>query len=374
MSQTPPSFSEVQVGQELPEIVKGPWTSAHIVRWHIAQENLERFHYDSEFARDVWGLPDTVANGNWRKYCIAQLCKDWIGYDGWVWKLEMRYSKMQFAGDLLTTWGRVKRTWEEDGLGFVELEGGMRNQHGVETTPSIMVVVLPLKQGQEVPYPFVPPTGSEDDTTTSPLAKGRILPDAQYVTGEVYERYMSRPPSPKVESWDEVDKSSLRRMVNGIPDHDPLYWDEDFAGKTRFGGIVAPYVYPVEAYKVPPNLPDQLEEEFANDPNGSGGVGDPRLRRRDDDETEGESSRAIHPDLTAFFNGGQKYEIFRLLHLGEKCVAQTRPLDVYEKQGAKDRFVVSASRTDYWTTSGELVMRADQYGVQMDPSSVPAQK
>ena len=57
MPPTPPSFSAVQVGQELPEIVKGPWTTAHIIRWHIAQENLERLHYDQEFARDVWGLP-----------------------------------------------------------------------------------------------------------------------------------------------------------------------------------------------------------------------------------------------------------------------------------------------------------------------------
>ena len=368
MPPTPPSFSAVQVGQELPEIVKGPWTTAHIIRWHIAQENLERLHYDQEFARDVWGLPDVVANGNWRKYCLAQLCKDWIGHDGWVWRISTRYSKMHFPGDVLTTWGSVRRTWEADGLGFVELDGGIRNQHGVETTPAHMVVVLPRQQGQVVPYPFVPPAGADDPIGAGPLSKGRALLDPQYVSAEDYERHMSMPPSSEVECWDEVDKSSLRRMANAIPDHDPLYWDEEFAKETRFGGIVAPYVYPVEAFKVPPNLPDQLEADLERNPNATGSVGDPRLRSR-----EAERPR-LHPDLTVFFNAGQDYEIFRLLHLGEKCMAQTRPADIYEKQGARGRFVVIASRTDYSTSSGEPVMKAHQYSVHMAKGSVPDQQ
>ena len=79
-------------------------------------------------------------------------------------------------------------------------------------------------------------------------------------------------------------------------------------------------------------------------------------------------------DLTVFFNAGQDYEIFRLLHLGEKCTAQTRPADIYEKQGARGRFVVIASRTDYATLSGEPVMRAHQYSVHMAKGSVPDQQ
>jgi hypothetical protein len=262
----------------------------------------------------------------------------------------------------------VTRTWEADGLGFVELDGGMRNQDGVETTPAHMVVVLPLRSGQVVPYPFVPPEGVDDPLEAGPLVKGRALPDPQYVSAEDYERHMSMPPSLEIESWDEVDKSSLRRMVNAIPDHDPLYWDEEFAKKTRFGGIVAPYVYPVEAFKVPPNLPDQLEADLERNPNATGSVGDPRFRARADDRPQ------LHPDLTVFLNAGQDYEIFRLLHLGEKCKAQTRPADIYEKQGTRGRFVVIASRTDYTTISGEPVMRAHQYSVHMAKTTVPDQQ
>lgn len=356
MSATTLSFADVGVGQELPSIVKGPWTTAHIIRWHIAQENLERYHYDQRFSREVWGLPDVVANGNWRKYCLAQLCKDWVGYDGWVWKLFLRYTRMQFPGDLLTVWGRVVRKYETEGLGFVELEGGMRNQDGVETTPSYAVVAVPLRPREVVPYPFTPPN-TDNAPSTSPFAKGRTLPDSAYVTEEVYRDFTSAPPSDEVECWDEVSRSDLRRMVLAIPDHGPIYWDEDFARKTRFGGLVAPPVYPVEAFKVPPHLPDQLTDTMKLDPNFSGSVGDPRLRIAG-------GSRRIHPDLIVSLNGGQEYEIFRLLRLGEKCKAQTRLVDIFEKQGAGGRFVVTVARTEYRTLTGEPIMWARQYGIR----------
>lgn len=353
MGTTTCCLADVAVGEALPSIVKGPWTTAHIIRWHIAQENLERFHYDQRFATEVWGLPGVVANGNWRKYCIAQLCKDWIGYDGWVWRLFMRYTRMQRAGDVLTVWGRVAKAYERDGLGFVEVEAGMRNQDGEETTPSYAVLVVPLRPGEAVLYPFVPPAGLE---VASPFRRGRTPPEPYYLSDEVHRSAASLPPSDEVECWDDVSRSDLRRLALGIPDHDPIYWDEPFARATRFGTLVAPPVYPVDAFKVPPSLPDQLTERLRRDPSYPGFVGDPRLRLHIEPQH-------IHPELTVLLNGGQEYEIFRLLHLGEKCRARTSFVDLYEKQGSSGRFVVSVFKTEYRTPAGEPVMRAYEYRI-----------
>lgn len=353
-------LADVEVGEHLPSIEKGPWTTAHIIRWHIAQENLERLHYDQRFATELLGLPGVVTNGNWRKYCIAQLCKDWVGYAGWVWKVSMRYTRMQFAGDVLTVWGRVVKKYEAGGLGFVELEGGMRDQDGVETTPSYAVVVVPLRRSQAVPYPFAPPSGF---SAPSPFAKGRTPDDPKYVTDHVYRRVASALPSDEIECWDDVSRSDLRRLVLGIPDDDPLYWDEEFARTTRFAGLVAPPLYPVDAFKVPPNLPDQLTERMKGDPNYTGSVGDPRLRHAHVEASQ------VHPALTVLLNGGQEYEIFRLLHLGEKCTAQTSFVDLYEKQGSSGRFVVSVFKTEYRTLTGEPLLRAFEYRI-MAPRGV----
>ena len=41
--------------------------------------------------------------------------------------------------------------------GFIELEIGMKTQDGIESMPGTATVVLPLKDGPAIPYPFVPP-------------------------------------------------------------------------------------------------------------------------------------------------------------------------------------------------------------------------
>ena len=54
---------------------------------------------------------------------------------------------------------RAKTTnkYEKDGLGFVEVETGMTNQDGINTCPGNGTIVLPIKGGKEIPYPFVAP-------------------------------------------------------------------------------------------------------------------------------------------------------------------------------------------------------------------------
>ena len=51
-------------------------------------------------------------------------------------------------------WGRVVNTYEKDGLGVVECETGIRNDSGLESTPGSAVIILPIKTGKAVPYPF----------------------------------------------------------------------------------------------------------------------------------------------------------------------------------------------------------------------------
>jgi hypothetical protein len=52
----------------------------------------------------------------------------------------------------------VTGTSEKDGLGYVELEIGLRNSRGQDSTKGTATVVLPKKNGRAVPYPFVAPT------------------------------------------------------------------------------------------------------------------------------------------------------------------------------------------------------------------------
>ena len=57
-----------------------------------------------------------------------------------------------------------------------------------------------------------------------------------------------------MELYGTVDKETIRRLVHGIPDQDPIYWDEN--ASDRFPGVVAP---PPPSTAPPPSqqrLPD----------------------------------------------------------------------------------------------------------------------
>ena len=149
-------FEDVNVGQEIPNLVKGPMTTAHLVRWCAAMENWHLIHYDWKYATQVDKLPDVMVNGTWKQNVMIQLLTDWVGESGWLWKINFQFRGMNVPGDLLTAWGRVTAVEQRGDYGTVRLDIGLRNQTGAEGTPGNATVVLPRRGGPAVPYPFNP--------------------------------------------------------------------------------------------------------------------------------------------------------------------------------------------------------------------------
>ena len=85
--------------------------------------------------------------------------KDLCLPNGWMWKVSFQHRAMIVPGDLITCWSKVTDKYEKEGLGYLELDTGMRLDSGVESCPGRAIIVLPIRGGREVPYPFVPPQG-----------------------------------------------------------------------------------------------------------------------------------------------------------------------------------------------------------------------
>jgi hypothetical protein len=47
------------------------------------------------------------------------------------------------------------------------------------------------------------------------------------------------------EMWDPCNATDIRRWVQAMDYANPLHWDENFARKSKFGGIVAPQSFTV---------------------------------------------------------------------------------------------------------------------------------
>jgi acyl dehydratase len=151
------AFEDVQVGQELPMLEKGPLTTAHLMRWSATMENWHKIHYDLPFTVEHDKLPGLLINGSLKQQFLMQILKDWVGPKGWVWKVSFQFRAMNIAGETLQLWGKVTDKRDGPGYGLVRLELGILNDKGVESTPGKATVALPYRGGPAVPYPFVPP-------------------------------------------------------------------------------------------------------------------------------------------------------------------------------------------------------------------------
>jgi acyl dehydratase len=150
-------YEDVSEGQMLSTYVLGPMTPTHIFRWSAAIENWHRIHYDQDFAIYHEGLPNILVNGSWKQSIMPGYLKDLCLPDGWMWKVSFQHRAMIVPGDTIICWAKVTSKYVKDGLGFVELETGMKTQDDIETCPGTGTIVLPLKGGRAIPYPFVAP-------------------------------------------------------------------------------------------------------------------------------------------------------------------------------------------------------------------------
>ncbi|MEV0686909.1 hypothetical protein AB0I35_23865 [Nocardia sp. NPDC050378] len=147
-------FEDLTVGDEIPELVRGPLLEPHLMRWSAAIENWHRIHYDQHFSVDHEGLPGLLVNGSWKQHFMVQVVRQWAEPEGWLRNISFQFRAMDVVGSTLTAWGRITELAEENGYGLVTLEIGIRNQDGKQSTPGTATVVLPLRGGQPVPYPY----------------------------------------------------------------------------------------------------------------------------------------------------------------------------------------------------------------------------
>ncbi len=149
-------YEDVNVGDELPKYIYSP-TPTHLFRWSAAIENFHRIHYDLDFGLNHDKNPSILVHGSWKQSVVPQYLKDWTLPKGWPWKARFEHRAMLVPGDVLIMWGKVTNKYEKGGMGFIDLDIGMMTQDSVESMPGSATVVLPIRGGADIPYPFVPP-------------------------------------------------------------------------------------------------------------------------------------------------------------------------------------------------------------------------
>ena len=140
-----PFWDDVAVGLELPAVVKRPSTR-QLVKYAGASGDFYEVHYDKDFAVDI-GLPGLIVHGALKNAYLAQVVTDWMGSDGFLRKLSVRYRGTDVPNDDLTCSGRVTKVYEHEGAHLIDCVLTLVNSQGEQTTTGTATVQLPARSG-----------------------------------------------------------------------------------------------------------------------------------------------------------------------------------------------------------------------------------
>ncbi|WP_054815028.1 FAS1-like dehydratase domain-containing protein [Nocardia arizonensis] len=196
----PRYWEDVRVGDDLPVRVKGPLVTTDIVVWHLGwgmqltpsgafriahavrakapglyprnalnvPDTVQRLHWEPERAHEL-GLPTSYDYGAMRETWFTHLLTDWIGDDGWLWKLSVQHRGFNYIGDTSWLGGKVVDKYEVDGRSAVDLELTCVNQRGGVTSPATATVLLPTRaRAVELPDP---PASTQDELLAWDIAR-----------------------------------------------------------------------------------------------------------------------------------------------------------------------------------------------------------
>ena len=117
-------------------------------------------HWDHERAQEL-GLPSSYDYGQMRTSWLIHLITNWMGDDGWLWKLACQSRAFNFMGDTTICSGHVTDKRQEGEHCVVDIEMASTNQRGEDTAPGTATVILPSKDNGPIVLPEAEPATLE---------------------------------------------------------------------------------------------------------------------------------------------------------------------------------------------------------------------
>jgi acyl dehydratase len=136
-------FDDVEVGQEMAPLVKGPIEQIQLTRYAGASGDFNPIHQDEAFARAA-GMGGVFAHGMLSMGFVAQSLTDWAGA-GTVRKLGVRFAALVRLGDVVTCRGRILAKSSKDDVHLVDVEVWAENQRGEKVVTGKATLALPAR-------------------------------------------------------------------------------------------------------------------------------------------------------------------------------------------------------------------------------------
>lgn len=181
-------WEDVEIGDRIDPIVKGPLAITDIVGFHIGwgfgqtygvgplkYASRLRRRMPAFFSTDTYGVPDVVQRLHWdagralelglpapydygtmRTNWLAHMLTNWIGDDGWLASLATEIRAFNFVGDVTVCSGEVTGKRRDDAGCWIDADVRGTNQRGDVTCPGSASVLLPSRELGPVVLPEPP--------------------------------------------------------------------------------------------------------------------------------------------------------------------------------------------------------------------------
>ena len=131
----------------------------------------------------------------------------------------------------------------------------------------------------------------------------------------------------------EVEKGAIARFAEAVGDPNPLYWDEEFAAKSRYGSIIAPPGF----FGWPQKRDAGLQNDLAVLVASLAAAGFGRI-----------------------LDGGIDWEFFKPVRAGDKLTIKTSIRNIMERSGKTGKAVFLFRDISYSDQNGDVVATARQ--------------
>lgn len=136
-------WDDVEEAQEIS--LREPMSTQRLVIWAAASGDFYQIHYDEGFAKSN-NLPGVIVHGALKGMLVARLIDEWTGDAGRIVNWNVSYRGMDPARQDLRIWAKVAKKYDRDGEGRVDLNVGVTQPDGTETTPGTATVALPKRR------------------------------------------------------------------------------------------------------------------------------------------------------------------------------------------------------------------------------------
>jgi acyl dehydratase len=137
-------YEDVQIGDEIPKLTKGPVTHLQLVRYAGASGDFNPLHTDPKVGEMI-GTGGIIAHGMLIMGFVGQMLSDYVGPNA-LRKFGVRFKGMTRLDDVITCTGTVTEKYETDGEARIAGKVQATDQNGDVKVSGTFVAALPHRR------------------------------------------------------------------------------------------------------------------------------------------------------------------------------------------------------------------------------------